>query len=89
MAVRGLLRAKSIPSGLSLGATWWQHSTFASPSVVMTGDRVADWLRAYKHYQVPRNFLIIVAVSLSSTAAPISLLQSARFSNLPPLSPPL
>lgn len=83
VAVRGLVRAKSIPSGLSLGATWWQHSTSASPSVGMTGDHVAGWLRAEKHYQVPKTFLIIAAVSLSSTAAPIALLQSARVSNLP------
>ena len=46
VAVRGLLRAKSIPSGLGLGATRWQHSTFASPSVGVAGDCVADWLRA-------------------------------------------
>lgn len=83
VAVRGLVRAKSIPSGLSLGATWWQHSTSASPSVGMTGDHVAGCLRAEKHYQVPKTFLIIAAVSLSSTAAPIALLQSARVSNLP------
>lgn len=89
VAVRGLVRAKSIPSGLSLGATWWQHSTSASPSVGMTGDHVAGWLRAEKHYQVPKTFLIIAAVSLSSTAAPVAPLQSARVSNLPPLSPPL
>lgn len=56
VAVRGLVRAKSIPSGLSLGATWWQHSTSASPSVGMTGDHVAGWLRAEKHYQVPKAF---------------------------------
>lgn len=80
VAVGGLLRAKSIPSGLGLGATWWQHPPFASPSLRKTGDCVADWSTS------PETFLIIAAVSLPSAAAPIPLLQSATSASPAPTS---